>query len=260
MGDLAQPKLRPAKPGALKARLRSRFQPYKGADEWVETAFEAEFPVAKTALLLCDVWNKHWCDGATARLDAMVPRMNALAARLRERGVQIVHAPSDTLDFYEGTEPRLRASLAPIAEPPTELELSDPPLPIDDSDGGCDTGQEPYKAWHRQHEGIEIAPLDALLDDGREAYNLFAQLGVENMLIIGVHTNMCVLGRSFSIRQMTRWGIRVALARDLTDAMYNPEKAPFVPHEEGTELVVQHIEKYWCPTFLSGGLSEELTG
>ncbi|MBT5709898.1 isochorismatase, partial [Candidatus Poribacteria bacterium] len=66
--------------------------------------------------------------------------------------------------------------------------------------------------------------------------------------------NMCVLGRSFGIRQMTRWGIRVALVRDLTDAMYNPAMAPHVSHDEGTELVVQHIEKYWCPTVLSSDL------
>jgi hypothetical protein len=65
---------------------------------------------------------------------------------------------------------------------------------------------------------------------------------------------MCVLGRSFAIRQMTRWGLRVALIRDLTDAMYNPAMSPFVTHDEGTQLVVQHIEKYWCPTVLSGDL------
>jgi len=66
-----------------------------------------------------------------------------------------------------------------------------------------------------------------------------------------VHTNMCVLGRSFAIRQMTRWGVPCVLVRDLTDTMYNPRMRPFVSHEEGTELVVEHIERYWCPTVLS---------
>jgi hypothetical protein len=36
--------------------------------------------------------------------------------------------------------------------------------------------------------------------------------------------------------------------------MYNPKKAPFVSHDEGTELVVKHIEKYWCPSVLSKDL------
>ncbi len=44
------------------------------------------------------------------------------------------------------------------------------------------------------------------------------------------------------------------LARDLTDAMYDPKDAPHVPHSRGTELVVEHIEKYWCPTMTSQDL------
>ena len=80
------------------------------------------------------------------------------------------------------------------------------------------------------------------------------QLGIKNLIIMGVHTNMCVLGRSFGIRQMTKWGIRCVLVRDLTDAMYNPKRAPYVSHKRGTELVVEYIEKYWCPSILSNDL------
>jgi hypothetical protein len=40
--------------------------------------------------------------------------------------------------------------------------------------------------------------------------------------------------------------------------MYNPEMPPRVSHDEGTELVIQHIEKYWCPSILSSELVEGL--
>jgi hypothetical protein len=63
-----------------------------------------------------------------------------------------------------------------------------------------------------------------------------------------VHTNMCVLNRSFAIKRMTALGIRCILVRDLTDAMYNPEDAPHVSHDAGTQLVIEYIEKYWAPT------------
>jgi hypothetical protein len=43
--------------------------------------------------------------------------------------------------------------------------------------------------------------------------------------------------------------------RDLTDAMYNPFRSPYVSHDEGTRLVVEFIEKFWCPTLLSADLS-----
>ncbi len=33
------------------------------------------------------------------------------------------------------------------------------------------------------------------------------QQGVQHLLIMGVHTNMCVLNWSFAIKQMVRWGV-----------------------------------------------------
>jgi hypothetical protein len=71
---------------------------------------------------------------------------------------------------------------------------------------------------------------------------------------MGVHTNMCVLNRSFAIKQMVRWGVNIALVRDLTDTMYNPAMPPYVSHDEGTRLVVEYIEKFWCPSLLSDDL------
>jgi hypothetical protein len=77
---------------------------------------------------------------------------------------------------------------------------------------------------------------------------------------MGVHTNMCVLGRSFGIRQMVRLGKNVVLVRDLTDAMYDPRQPPFVSHTRGTEMVIEHIEKYWCPSVLSEDLTKVVAG
>jgi len=39
--------------------------------------------------------------------------------------------------------------------------------------------------------------------------------------------------------------------RDMTDTMYNSRMTPFVPHVRGTDLVIEHIERYWCPTIVS---------
>ena len=45
--------------------------------------------------------------------------------------------------------------------------------------------------------------------------------------------------------------MNVILVRDLTDSLYNPSMPPFVSHDRGTELVIGHIEKYWCPSIHS---------
>ncbi|MBX9787929.1 MAG: isochorismatase family protein [Pirellulales bacterium] len=131
--------------------------------------------------------------------------------------------------------------------------MADPKLPIDDSDGGCDDVPESkyYQAWTRQHPAIKIAEPDIVSEDGREIYSYLHARGIKHVIVMGVHTNMCVLGRSFGIRQLTRWGLRTLLIRDLTDTMYDPKDPPHVSHEEGTELVVRHIEKYWCPSTTS---------
>ena len=80
------------------------------------------------------------------------------------------------------------------------------------------------------------------------------QRGIDNVMVMGVHTNMCVLGRPFSIRQLTYQDQNVVLVRDLTDTMYNPRMPPYVSHFSGTDLVVDHIEKHWCPTMTSNQL------
>jgi nicotinamidase-related amidase len=219
---------------------------------------------SKTALIICDMWDTHTCPNAAARVGEMAPRVDSVAKALRAKGALIIHCPSDTLKFYEGTPQRRLAQSAPAVEPKVPLQrwchldkTKEPPLPIDDTDGGCDCPTtwkkgDPYP-WTRQHAAIEIAEGDAVTESA-EAYYLIRDRGIEHVLVCGVHLNMCVLGRPFGIRQLRAQGLDVMLLRDLTDTMYNPEKPPFVSHFEGTELMIQHVEKHWCPTITSSSI------
>src|SRR6266542_3870658 len=93
------------------------------------------------------------------------------------------------------------------------------------------------------------------ITDSAEAYYLLQQRGIDNVIVMGVHANMCVLGRPFSIRRMVGVGKNVVLMRDMTDTMYNHRSRPFVSHFRGTDLVVKHIEKYWCPSVTSSDIT-----
>lgn len=229
---------------------------YFGHAVWQAETEQRSVASERTAILVCDMWDNHWSRGAAERVDELAPRVNGLLRVARAAGVHIIHAPSDTMEFYAGTAPRLRIASLPPVDPPPLAEHDDPPLPIDDSDGGSDTGEtETYPAWNRQHQAIEIAQDDDVVsDDGPEIYGYLHHNRLEQLFILGVHTNMCVLNRSFAIKNMVRWGVEVALVRDLTDAMYNPARAPYVSHQEGTNLVVGYIEKFWCPTVSSDEL------
>jgi nicotinamidase-related amidase len=224
-----------------------------GHSVWQSLVTPKAVAAVQTALLICDMWDQHWSRGASERVDLMAPRMNHVLECARRRGAWIIHAPSETMPFYADAPARQRALTLPAVEPPTPLEHPDPPLPIDDSDGGSDTGEtEFYKAWSRQHPALAIDQVrDYISDQGGEVYNILRHHQIEQLLIMGVHTNMCVLRRSFAIKQMVKWGVNIALVRDLTDTMYNPAISPYVNHDEGTSLVVEYIEKFWCPSILS---------
>jgi nicotinamidase-related amidase len=268
---------RPRVPGRLRLITRRRKSPAGVAppepttEQSVEQPIEqpVEWQVAETAIIVCDMWDDHWCRASAQRVGVLAPKMNAVLTAARSHGVMIIHAPSDTMDFYAGTPGRRRMQLAPLAKPPATIERwcridpkKEPPLPIDDSTGGCDDAVIPTsrRAWKRQHPAIDILDYDGISDSGIEVYNYCAQVGIRNLVLMGVHTNMCVLGRSFGIRQMTSVGMNVVLARDLTDAMYDPRKKPYVSHTRGTGLVIEHIETYWCPSIDSRDLIDVVPG
>ncbi len=180
------------------------------------------------------------------------------------------------MEAYADHPARANAKLAPTAANlPTDIgqwcrhiESEDAgQYPIDQTDGGEDDepaehaawaallaskGLNPRAPWKRQVDGLRIDPkFDVISDSGVEIWNTLEQRGIKNVVLLGVHTNMCVLGRPFGLRQMAKNGKNVVLMRDMTDTMYNPLKWPFVSHFSGTDRIVEHIEKFVCPTITS---------
>ncbi|MFP6597342.1 MAG: isochorismatase family protein, partial [Candidatus Hydrogenedentota bacterium] len=220
----------------------------------------AEWDADKTAIIVCDMWDQHWCKGATSRVAEMAPKMETVLRNAREKGVRIIHAPSSTMGFYEDSEQREAAQNAETSVMPSKdgwrhIGEAEGPLPIEDSDGGCDDWpacKDVNKSvWSRQIDTLTIDKRDIISDDGQEVYNILEAEGRDNVIVMGVHVNMCVLGRPFSIRANVSNGKNVVLMKDLTDSMYNSRMAPFVSHFRGTELVSEHIEKHWAPTITS---------
>ena len=160
--------------GEFTVHLRGRVQPFKAVDTlWEPVSFDHSFGRETSAIVICDMWDKHWCSGATKRVGLLAQRMDPVLRKAREAGILIIHAPSDTMDFYKAFPQRLAVLQAPKAQPPPPLDLKDPPLPIDDSDGGCDTpGDKQYKAWSKENSLLSMGPHDFISDDGSEIYNL----------------------------------------------------------------------------------------
>jgi nicotinamidase-related amidase len=246
------------------------YRPKRHSESW---------PASKTALIVCDVWDAHHCLNAVKRLNEFAPRLNDVVQEARRRGATIIHAPSDCMDAYADHPGRKRALAAPTAASlpgditswcssiPAEEKAE---YPIDQSDGGEDDdpaehaawadelaaqGRNPKMPWKQQLATIEIdAEHDFITDRGDEVWNILEARGIEHVILTGVHVNMCVLGRPFGLRQLTRHGKHAVLMRDMTDSMYNPARWPFVSHAEGTRRVIDHIERHVCPTITSDQL------
>ena len=231
---------------------------------------------SQTALIVCDMWDTHTCKNAVLRSVELAPRMNVLLEKAREAGALVIHAPSSCMAAYEGTPARQRAQAAPVsARLPDGIDRwcrqipseEGAVYPLDQDDGGSDDEPGVHEEWARRNEALGRNPKapwirqmdllridhekDAISDSGSEIWNLLDARGIRNVVLMGVHTNMCVAGRPFGLRQMARNGRHVVLVRDLTDTMYNPRRWPFVSHFRGTELFVQHVERRICPTVSS---------
>jgi len=229
-----------------------------------------------TAIIVCDMWDSHHGYRAAQRTGELAPHVDAVLKAARQQGATIIHAPSGCMDAYADHPARLRAMAVPgVADYPQDIAKwcyqipseEQAEYPIDQTDGGeddtpeehaaweqklKDQGRNPRAPWLRQIESITIDPeQDFVSDSGTEIWNILRQRKIDHVILTGVHTNMCVLGRPFGLRRMAQAGQQVVLLRDLTDTMYNPASRPFVNHFSGTDLIVDHIERYVCPTITS---------
>jgi nicotinamidase-related amidase len=242
---------------------------------WKRAIAQAEWEPGRTAVIVCDVWDYHHSINAVRRLEEMLPTMNALVGKLRSEGSIVIHSPSDCMPHYAEHPARQRAVAIPKQELPEaivswncriEKERSET-YPLDQSDGGEDDdpqehrawattlsslGRNPALPWGSQNSAIAIDPAkDYVSDRGDEVWAILKHHQIEHVVMIGVHTNMCVLGRPFGLRQLVNNGMDVVLVRDLTDCMYNPQRWPYVDHYSGNDLMIAYVEHVVCPTITS---------
>ncbi len=258
----------------VRFELRSRDAKKKQQNVSPAQIKKVEWNPRETAIIICDMWDDHTCKAAAARVAEMAPMMNETVNAARKKGMFIIHAPSGRTSFYKTTPQQQRAVDAPQSKAPVKFKWnyrdehkeSDPLKFILAGGCGCKVpcdGWVPDKTglrhwdykghkipWTRQIKTIEIAEPDAISDNGQEIFNLLEQHQIKHVILMGVHTNLCVCGRPFGLRQMTYLKKDVVLCRDLTDSLFQLRIKDY-DHFVGTEKIVQQIEADICPTILS---------
>jgi nicotinamidase-related amidase len=217
---------------------------------------------ARTAFVVIDMWDRHWCETYTKRVANMVPRLNQTLTAARTLGMTVVHAPSDVLDFYADAPQRRAMQNAPPSPLPKTVTF-DPPAPPPPTDY-CECGPDQpcrrkYKAWSRQHPDLLIDQHDLIgnCNLGRELVHLCAARNIDTLIYTGVASNMCVLHRSMGILNMRRYGFRVLVVADLVNAITANGIGPdgqrdrnFTP-AKGTHRIQRYIEQHVAATLES---------
>src|SRR5262249_19053480 len=89
-----------AEENALQINLRSRT---RTGDSFTVAERKVTWEPKKTALIICDMWDDHWCKSAARRVGELAGPLNDVVKTARARGVFVIHAPSTCTGFYQST-------------------------------------------------------------------------------------------------------------------------------------------------------------
>ena len=216
---------------------------------------------ARTAIVVVDMWDRHWCKTYTARVGNLVPRMNQTLAAARQLGLQVVWAPSDVLAFYRDHRARKAMQAIPSHPAPPRIVFDPPPAPPGDN---CECGPDRpcvnAAVWSRQHPGLTVAEGDLIADcnNVQELLNLCAERGIDTLIYMGVASNMCLCYRGLGMVNARRYGFRTWFVADLVEAIMangvDPVKRTPDPNftpARGSALVQRFLEQQVAPSIES---------
>ena len=219
------------------------------------------------AIIVVDMWNKHHCKPSEKRAAQLAHKVNGLLSILRKSGVQVIFSPSDTVSYYANYQQRKKIQkIGPPSKNVQSLqylalqyldEFNFPPLNVS---AGCedpdqDEGGQP---WTRQHDALKIEKNDVISDNGDEIINFLAYRKIDTVLFVGVHSNICILERSFGMTELKKWGFQTILIRDLTDSFSRPSNK-FPTQEARNNETIKYIETYVGYTIHSSQIVSPLT-
>ena len=249
----------------LHLTLRRRVEDPKGSGHWKVVITEKGWPAAQTAIVIVDMWDYHWCETYAARTHALALRMDPVISAARANGVQIVHAPAQSLkaDEYRRSEFGQRALSVPRATLPNTRNLQSPAMPaLNYAFTSCMCKEKHCKVQGggypgRTHQGEDPAISwkgnDIYIETGDELYRYCQAKGISHLLYFGGASNICLFERPFGVWLMKNWGMDCIIVRDMVEAFTSSSVST---PEEGDRLVVEFFEKYWAPSTSSADLLE----
>ena len=240
----------------------------------IQTFSALTIDACRVGVIISDMWDVHWCKGASERTAALAEPMERLLQALRGSGAVIAHCPSRVASsFYANTSARKNTLAYPNDKPEEMPDIRRhleriPPVAslIDPHRRQCDCRPDKCedlhpRPWTRQIDTLSICDNDFMCDDsvgGEDEFrilNAFSALQITHVLIMGVHTNLCVIHRNFGVRRLLLSGFTPIFVRDMTDCMVPREEKPYHDHFTALSDVIDYIEEYLCASIGSSQIT-----
>lgn len=223
--------------------------------EWLETntdyaTLNWSIPVSQAALVLVDVWQRHYIKDTEARAEVIINNnLVPLIAACRQAGLQLIHAPSPPVAKLHPNW----VKLVPASEMNSKHDTW-PPAAFRNLSG-------PYQSYNRPKEPREaerqslppltfhpkIVPVgkEAVIATGEELHRYCKQKGILFLLYAGFNTNACIITRDYGMLQMSNdRGYQTILIRDCTTGMESRYTHASLSQTEGAILFFEMFGQY----------------
>lgn len=246
----------PALPDGKTLHIRPRYHRWHvdPGQEWLETNtryanLDWKLPVSQTALVLLDVWQRHYIKETENRAEKIInEKYVPLLAKVRDQGMQVIHAPSPEAAMKHPNWVKLisRSEMNPPADswPPAEFRNSSGPYKA------FGRPAEPREAERRALPELTFHPKvvpqanEAVVANGEELHRYCKKKGILFLLYAGFNTNACIISRDYGATQMSNRGYAVTLLRDCTTGMENKETQAELLQTNGAILLLEMFGQY----------------
>ncbi|MDP6778558.1 MAG: isochorismatase family protein [Candidatus Latescibacteria bacterium] len=224
--------------------------------EWIEpntgyATLDWKIPMSQAALVLVDVWDRHYLIDTDARAGEIIDRkIVPLLAACREAGLKIIHAPSPPQakahPNYVSFEQKGDDSASSRDDwPPSEFRSkSEDYAQYARPKEARDPERETLRGDLKIHPDAMPADTEAVIATGEELHQYCKQKGILFLFFLGFNTNACILARDYGTIEMAKRGYEIIMLRDCTTGMESFETYEELWQTRGAILILEMFGKY----------------
>lgn len=226
--------------------------------EWIEAntryaRLDWQIPVSQTALVLVDVWQRHYIKDPEARAEEIInSKLLPLLSAFRKAGVKIIHAPSPEVAVTHSNWVKIltREQVFPKRD-------EWPPADFLSSTGVYKPFAMPYEPMEEIRKKMppltfhpKVVPLEGepVVANGVELHEYLKKNKILFLIYAGFNTNACIINRDYGTIRMRDRGYKIILVKDCTTGMESKETKPTMAQTNGAILF---LEMFGCFTVAS---------